>query len=68
MNLEMHPQGPPLSHNLAAAIAKARGMGVADGVELLDAVDAVNTVETVDPETATNVSAPIAMLTAFLQM
>jgi len=65
----MYPRGLPCSQNVAVpgveASAKAMGMGVVDAE---DAVDAVNMVETVDLETATNVSAPIASLTAVLQM
>ena len=58
-NLEMHPQGPPFLLNVVATV------GVAD---MVDAVDAVDMVEAVEPETATKVSAPIAQLTAILQM
>jgi hypothetical protein len=36
--------------------------------DVVDAVDAMDTVETVKPETARKVSAPIAKLTAILQM
>jgi len=61
MNLEMHPQGPPFSLNEAATVA----VGVVDSE---DAVHTVDTVEAVEPETATKVSAPIAKLTAILQM
>jgi len=43
----------------------AKAMGVVDAE---DAVDVVDTVEAVEPETATKVSAPIAKLTAILQM
>jgi len=70
-NLEMHPQGPPVSLNMAATVAKAEAMAVVDMVVVPDAHDAVDTVdkvEAVEPETATKVSAPIAKLTAILQM
>ena len=46
-------------------------VGVVDVVvaaDAEDAVDTVDTVEAVEPETATKVSAPIAKLTAILQM
>ena len=63
----MHPRGPPFSLNVAATVAEAEAeaVGVAD---VVDAVDAVDMVEAVEPETATKVSAPIAKLTAILQM
>jgi len=41
---------------------------VVDAVDVEDAVDIVDTVEAVELETATKVSAPIAKLTAILQM
>jgi len=41
---------------------------VVDAEDVEDAVDTVDTVEAVEPETATKVSAPIAKLTAILQM
>jgi hypothetical protein len=53
------------------AEAEAEAVGVVDMVDAADAEDAVDTVDTVEavePETATKVSAPIAKLTAFLQM
>jgi len=56
----MHPQGPPFYLNVAATMAQ--GMGVVDTEDVVDMVEAV------EPETATNVSAPIAKLTAILQM
>jgi len=43
----------------------AEAVGVVDAE---DAVDAVDTVEAVEPETVTKVNAPIAKLTAILQM
>ena len=43
-------------------------MDVVDAVVAEDAVDTVDTVEAVELETATKVSAPIAKLTAILQM
>ena len=63
----MHPRGPPFSLNVAATVAEAEAeaVGVAD---VVDAADAVDMVEAVEPETATKVSAPIAKLTAILQM
>lgn len=62
----MHPQRPPISLNVAAAVADA--MGVVDGVDSEDAVDSVGTVETVELEIVTKVGAPIAKLTVTLQM
>ena len=59
----MHPRGPPFSLNVAATEAEAVGV-----VDAEDAVGAVDTVEAVEPKTATKVSAPIAKLTAILQM
>jgi hypothetical protein len=53
----MHPQGLPFSVNVAATMAKAMGV-----------VDVVDTVESVELETATKVSAPIAKLTVIMQM
>jgi hypothetical protein len=52
---------------MAATVA----VGVVDVVVAAnaeDAVDTVDTVEAVEPETATKVSAPIAKLTAILQI
>jgi hypothetical protein len=60
----MHPRGPPFSLNVAATVAEAE----AEAVGVVDAEDAVDVVEAVEPETATKVSAPIAKLTAILQM
>jgi len=60
----MHPRGPPFSLNVAAAVAVC----VVDAEDAEDVVDRVDTVEAVEPETATKVSAPIAKLTAILQM
>jgi hypothetical protein len=74
MNLEMHPQGPHCSLNEAATMAKAEAVGVVDmegtldAHHAVDAVDMADTVEAVDLETCTKVSAPIAKLTAILQM
>jgi len=62
----MHARGPPFLLNEAATMAEA--VGVVDAEDAVDAVDRVNTVEAVEPETATKVSAPIAKLTAILQM
>jgi hypothetical protein len=53
---------------VAATVAEAEAMGVVDVVDAEDAVDTVDTVEAVEPKTATKVSAPIAKLTAILQM
>jgi hypothetical protein len=61
-NSEMHPQGPPSSPNVAATVVEVEAEDVGD------AVDAVDVVEAVEVETATRVSAPIAKLTAILQM
>jgi hypothetical protein len=71
--LEIHPQGPPVSLNVAATIAhaEAEALSVVDVVDATDAEDTVHivdTMEAVDPETATKVSAPIVKLTAILQM
>jgi hypothetical protein len=52
--------GAALSLNVAAAMAEAVGV--------VDVVDAVDKVEAVEQETATKVHAPIAQLTAILQM
>jgi len=57
----------PFSVNVATTLA----VGVVDMVDAVDAEDAVDivyTVEAVEPEPATKVSAPIAKLTAILQM
>jgi hypothetical protein len=77
----MHPQGQRFSLNVAATVAE--GVGVVDAEAAVDAEDAVyaedavdgeDTKDTVDmdeavePEAATKVSAPIAKLTAILQM
>jgi hypothetical protein len=43
-------------------------VGVADVLDAEDSINTVDTVEAVQPETATKVSAPIAQLTAILQM
>jgi len=69
-NSEMHSWGPPFSHNVAATVveAEAVGVGMMDMEDTADKVDAVNKVETVDLETVIKVSAPIAKLTAILQM
>ena len=51
--------------------AEAEAVGVVDlvdAVDVVDAVDAVDMVEAVELETATKVSAPMAKLTAILQM
>jgi len=61
----MHPQGPPFSLNEAATVVEGEAVGV---VDVEDAVDTVDSVEAVEPETATKVNAPIAKLTAILQM
>jgi len=58
----MHPRGPPFSPNVAATVVEVE----AEDAE--DAVDAVDAVEAVEAESATRVSAPIAKLTAILQM
>ena len=47
------------------AEAKGEALGVPGVVDVVDAMDMV---EAVEPETATKVSAPIAKLTAILQM
>jgi len=49
-------------------MAEAEAVGALDVVEAVDMVDGVDTEEAVEPETATKVSAPIAKLTAILQM
>jgi len=52
-------------------VAEAEAVGVVDAEDAEDAEDAVHTadtVEAVEPETAMKVSAPIAKLTAILQM
>ena len=51
----MHPQGPPYFPNVAVTVA----VGAVDSVDAVDAVEA---------EIATSASAPIAKLTAILQM
>ena len=43
-------------------------MGVVDADDAVDAVDTMDTVEAAEPETASKVSAPIATLTAILQI
>jgi hypothetical protein len=54
---------------MAATMAKAVGVvDTEDAVDAEDMVDMVDTVDAVEPETATRVSAPIATLTAILQM
>jgi hypothetical protein len=53
---------------MAAAMVVAEAMGVVDVVLVADAEDTVDTMEAVEPETATKVSAPIAKLTAILQI
>jgi hypothetical protein len=63
-NLEMYSRGLPFSLNIAATMA----MGVVDVLVVADAEDGVDTMEAVEPETATTVSAPIAKMTAILQM
>jgi len=65
----MHPRGLHFSHDVAATMAEAEavGMGVVDVEDVVDAVDMVNMVEMVDPETVTQVSAPIAKSTAIIQ-
>jgi hypothetical protein len=74
MNLETHPRGPHFSVNEAATMAKAKDVGVVDPEDTLDAHHAVDAVDMADPvdavdlETCTKVSAPIAKLTAILQM
>jgi bisphosphoglycerate-independent phosphoglycerate mutase (AlkP superfamily) len=54
----MHLRGPPYFPNVAATVA----------VGVVDAVGAVEAVEAVEAEIVTRVSAPIAKLTAILQM
>jgi len=63
----MHPRGPPFSLNMAATVPVG-AMEVVDAVDAEDAEDTVDLVEAVELETATKVSAPIAKLTAILQM
>jgi hypothetical protein len=58
----MNPRGPPISPNVAATVVEVE----AEDAE--DTVDAVDVVEAVEAETAMRVSAPIAKLTAILQM
>jgi hypothetical protein len=66
----MHLWGPSFSLNVAATVAK--GMvdmeDAEDAVDTADTMDTVDTEEAVEPETATKVVAPIAQLTAILQM
>ena len=57
----MHPRGPPYFPDVAATVAEGEA-------EAVGAVDAVDAVEAVEAEIATRVSAPIAKLTAILQM
>ena len=54
----MHPRKPPYFPSVAATVAEAE----------VEAVGAVETVEAVEAEIVTRVSAPIAKLTAILQM
>jgi hypothetical protein len=60
----MHLRGPPYFPNVAATVAEAE----AEAVGVVDAVGAVDAVEAVEAEIVTRVSAPIAKLTAILQM
>ena len=46
----------------------AKAVGVVDPVDVVDAVDTADTEQAVELEKATKVSAPIAKLTAILQM
>ena len=62
-NLEMHLLGPPYFPNVAATVADA--VCTVDAVETLEMVETVGAVEA---EIITRVSAPIAKLTAILQM
>jgi len=62
----MHPRGPPVFHNVAAIVAES--VGAVDVVDAEGAVQAVEAVHAVEPEIAMRVSAPIAKLTAILQM
>ena len=69
------PQGLLSSPNVAAIMARAKAkdaVDVVDAVDAADAVDAVDTEKAVKAEIATDmgnrVSAPIAKLTAILQM
>jgi len=54
----MHPRKPPYFPSVAATVAEAE----------VEAVGAVETVEAVEAEIVTRVSAPIAKLTAIIQM
>jgi hypothetical protein len=68
-NMEMHPEGPTYVPNMAATVAEAVGaVDAVDAVDSVHAVEAVEAVEVVEAEIATRVSAPIAKLTATLQM
>jgi len=65
----MHLRGPPYFPNVAATVAEA--VGAADAVGAVDAVETLETVEAVEAvesEIFMRVSAPIAKLTAILQM
>jgi hypothetical protein len=64
----MHPRGLLFSLNVAATVAEAEAVGLVDLLDAENAVDEVDTVEAADLQTATKVSAPIAKLTAILQM
>jgi len=68
-DLEMHPRGQAFSRNVVTTVTKA--VGVVDPVDPVDPVDTVDTADTeqaAELEKATKVSAPIAQLTAILQM
>jgi hypothetical protein len=62
----MHPLGLAVFLNVAATVPEA--MGMVDAEYMVAVVDTMDTVEAVEPETATKVCAPIATLTAILQM
>jgi len=68
----MHAQGPPYFPHMTAPMAEALiavdVVDVVDAVNAAEAVLAVEAVEAVDAAIATRVSAPIAKLTAILQM
>jgi len=67
-NMEIHPRRLPIELNVTATMAEAEAVGVVDAEDAEDAVEMVDTEKAVEPETATKVSAPIANLSAILQI
>jgi len=53
---------------MAGSVARAEAVGVVNREDMVDMLDMVDTVEAVEPKTATKLSAPIAKMTAILQM